>query len=68
MLEQIFDPFVQVDGSLTRRFGGTGLGLSIARHLALLIGGRIWAESTLGAGSSLHFLMGVDIVGPLVHG
>lgn len=61
MLERIFDPFVQVDGSWTRRFGGTGLGLSIARQIALLLGGRVWAESTPGAGSSFHFILGVDV-------
>jgi signal transduction histidine kinase len=61
MLERIFDPFVQVDGSLTRRFGGTGLGLSIARQIAQLIGGSIWAESTPGAGSSFHFRLTADL-------
>jgi signal transduction histidine kinase len=57
MLERIFDPFIQVDGSLTRRFGGAGLGLSIARQIALLLNGRIWAESTPGEGSSFVFVM-----------
>lgn len=61
MLERIFDPFIQVDGSLTRRFGGTGLGLSIARQVAQLIGGRIWAESTPGEGSRFHLLMTADL-------
>lgn len=57
MLERIFEPFIQVDGSLTRRFCGAGLGLSIARQIALLLGGRIWAESTPGEGSRFIFVM-----------
>ena len=61
MLERIFDPFIQVDGSLTRRFGGTGLGLSIARQVAQLIGARIWAESTVGEGSRFHLLLTADL-------
>lgn len=61
MLSRIFDPFVQVDGSLTRRYGGAGLGLSIARQIAQLLGGRIWAESTPGEGSCFNFLMSVPL-------
>jgi signal transduction histidine kinase/CheY-like chemotaxis protein/ligand-binding sensor domain-containing protein len=60
-LEEIFQPFVQADGTMTRRFGGTGLGLTISRQLIELMGGKIWVESKPGVGSRFHIDLSLPV-------
>jgi signal transduction histidine kinase len=58
-LSKIFDRFFQVDGKSTRRLGGSGLGLSISRGIVQAHGGRMWAESMVGQGSTFRFTLPV---------
>ncbi|HEY9854525.1 MAG TPA: GAF domain-containing protein [Stenomitos sp.] len=58
-LPLLFTSFFQADPSATRQFGGLGLGLSLSKHLVELHGGRIWAESTEGKGSTFGFTLPV---------
>jgi len=56
-LDSIFDRFQQGDASDSREGGGTGLGLALCRSIIEHHGGRLWAESTLGKGSSFLFTL-----------
>jgi two-component system phosphate regulon sensor histidine kinase PhoR len=58
-LPRIFERFYKVDRARTRHAGGTGLGLAIAKHLVEGHGGRLWADSAEGHGSTFSFTLPV---------
>jgi signal transduction histidine kinase len=53
-LEVIFDRYAQVDTSLTKKNEGTGIGLSLTKSFVELLGGKIWADSNHGKGSTFY--------------
>jgi signal transduction histidine kinase/DNA-binding response OmpR family regulator len=59
-VDQLFQPFQQVDASSARRFEGTGLGLSICKHLVELMQGRIEVETHPGEGSNFHVFVNLE--------
>lgn len=59
MQQRVFEPFVQGDLGLSKKFGGTGLGLSICQQLANLMGGGITLKSTIGVGTT--FIMHIPL-------
>jgi len=56
-LDKIFVKYFQIDSTLKRDFGGTGLGLSICKGIIEEHGGKIWAESKIGQGTSIHIVI-----------
>jgi len=60
-IANIFEPFMQADESVTRKFGGTGLGLPIAKNIIEMMGGSMIVDSTPGVGSNFSFSLTFDI-------
>jgi PAS domain S-box-containing protein len=61
-IKKIFDPFIQGDDSITRKFGGTGLGLAITKNIIELMGGTLNVESAINIGSRFAFEITFDLI------
>jgi signal transduction histidine kinase/CheY-like chemotaxis protein len=66
--DKLFQPFQQVDGSVRRRYGGSGLGLAISKNFVELHDGRMWLESTPGAGTTFFFTLPIKPHAPIAAG
>ena len=63
-MEKLFQPFLQAEASMTRKYGGTGLGLEITRRFCKKLGGDITAKSKIGEGSTFTIQLPAKIVHP----
>jgi two-component system, sensor histidine kinase len=63
-VHRVFEPFTQVDGSITRKYQGTGLGLAIVSRLVNLMGGSVRLASIPGSGTTVTCEIPLDIPGP----
>jgi signal transduction histidine kinase len=60
-MEKLFQPFLQAEASMTRKYGGTGLGLEITRRFCKILGGDITAKSKLGEGSTFTIQLPAEV-------
>jgi hypothetical protein len=56
-ISKLFQPFMQIDSALNRKYEGTGLGLTLVKRIVELHGGRVWLTSESGVGSSFMFAL-----------
>jgi CheY-like chemotaxis protein len=60
-MNELFEPFTQLERTLSLKRDGVGLGLAITKNLVELMGGKIWAESVLGQGTTFRFTIQAEI-------